>query len=163
MSLVAAQTELSTADGFRRRVVVARPAVSVAKALLAIAVFAFLYNVFSTVQTMIEHPGLNPVRVFLSTRGEVSARFKASYDWRITQRIVVQPRAETTFGLSHEAAPGVNWGLAEAEAGLRVRYHFKREFAPYVGVEWRRTTPRSGEVAIAHETTNFVIGVRAWF
>jgi len=70
MSLVAAQTELSTADGFRRRVVVARPAVSAAKALLAIAVFAFLYNVFSTFKTMVDHPGLNPVAVFLSTQGE---------------------------------------------------------------------------------------------
>lgn len=100
---------------------------------------------------------------FLSTRGEVSARFKASYDLRITQRIVVQPRVETNLGLSHKAAPGVSWGLAGVEAGLRVRYHFKREFAPYVGVEWRRTTPRSGEVSVAKECVDLVLGVRAWF
>lgn len=69
MSLTQVNADLSTADGFARRVVVARPAVTIAKALIAVAALAFAYNLFSTFRTIMEHPGLNFLRVFLSTDG----------------------------------------------------------------------------------------------
>ena len=69
MSLTQVHADLSTADGFARRVVVARPAVTVAKGLVAVAAIAFAYNLFSTFRTIMEHPGLNFVRIFLSTDG----------------------------------------------------------------------------------------------
>lgn len=70
MSLAQVQTELSTADGFARRVVVARPAVTIAKALVAIAVLALAYNLFSTFRTWADHPGLDFFSIFLSTQGD---------------------------------------------------------------------------------------------
>ena len=73
MSLTQVQTDLSTADGFARRVVVARPAVSIAKGLVALAAIAIAYNVFSTIQTLIKYPGANFLQVFLSTNGEDTA------------------------------------------------------------------------------------------
>jgi len=70
MSNTQVQTEISTADGFARRVVVARPAVSVAKGLIAVAVIALAYNLFSTIRTLADYPGLNFFQVFLSTQGD---------------------------------------------------------------------------------------------
>lgn len=70
MSLIQVQNELSTADGFNRRVVVARPAVSVAKGLLAVAALALGYNLINTFRLWAEHPGLNFFNIFMSTRGE---------------------------------------------------------------------------------------------
>lgn len=70
MSLAQVQTELSTADGFSRRVVVARPAVGIAKALLILAGVAVAYNLISTFRTWSEHPGLNFLKIYMSTSGD---------------------------------------------------------------------------------------------
>ena len=67
MSLTQVNTDLSTADGFNRRVVVARPAISVAKGLIALAALALAYNLFSTFRSWADHPGLDFFRIFLST------------------------------------------------------------------------------------------------
>ena len=34
-----------------------------------------------------------------------------------------------------DPARGIGSGLSTAEAGLRLRYEFTREFAPYIGIE----------------------------
>lgn len=70
MSNAQVQTEISTADGFARRVVVARPAVSVAKGLIAVAAIALAYNLFSTIRTLADYPGASFLQVFLSTEGD---------------------------------------------------------------------------------------------
>jgi len=64
------QTELSTPEGFRSRVVISRPAVAVAQLLLVLAGAGVAYNLFSTFKTMQEIPWANPVLVFLSTEGD---------------------------------------------------------------------------------------------
>jgi len=73
MSNAQVQSEISTADGFARRVVVARPAVSVAKGLIAVAAIALAYNLFSTIRTLLDYPGLSFIGVFLSTQGDNAA------------------------------------------------------------------------------------------
>src|SRR5690606_20487158 len=72
--------------------------------------------------------------LFLSDRGGLSARLGASYDLRLTQRLILEPRVEASLAASDDAAVGVGRGLSDAEAGLRLRYEVRREFAPYVGV-----------------------------
>jgi len=90
---------------------------------------------------------------YLSDQGKVSARTEASYDLRLTQKLILQPRLE---------ADAAEAGAGRLEGGLRLRYEITREFAPYVGVVRERTfgpmTP-AGERA---GSTAVVIGVRAW-
>lgn len=106
-------------------------------------------------------------QAFLSTHGEVQARLEASYDQRITQRLILQPRAE--FNLAAQDVPdsGIGAGLSDAEFDLRLRYEFVREFAPYVGISYSAKTGRSANFARAvgedPTTLNLVFGVRAWF
>lgn len=105
--------------------------------------------------------------LFLSEKGDVRARFEAEYDQRLTQKLILQPRVE--FDLSAQDVPeiGLGSGLTQAEAGLRLRYEFKPEFAPYVGVHYER---RFGDTArysrAAGEDAggwSLLMGVRAWF
>lgn len=105
--------------------------------------------------------------LYLSTEGEVTASFAGEYDQRLTQRLILQPKVE--FDLSAQDMPelGIGSGLTGAEFGLRLRYEFAREFAPYVGVVHERKFGRTADYARAagadRASTNFVVGVRAWF
>jgi len=117
--------------------------------------------------------GLAPYRfevdgaLFLSDTGDLTARAEAELDQRITQRLILQPRAE--FNLAAQDVPelGIGAGLDRAELGLRLRYEIAREFAPYIGIEQEWRVGRSADFARAEgerpSATNFVAGVRLWF
>ena len=82
--------------------------------------------------------------LFVSTKGDVSARFTGSYDLLLTQRLLAQPRLETNVAVQRVEDWSVGAGLNDIELGLRLRYEIRREIAPYVGVNW---TTRYGEAA----------------
>jgi copper resistance protein B len=105
--------------------------------------------------------------LYLSTKGELRAGVSGEYDQRLTQRLILQPKVE--FDLSAQDIPeiGIGSGLTSAEFGLRLRYEFVREFAPYVGIVHETKFGRTADFARAAggdaSSTNFVVGVRAWF
>jgi len=105
--------------------------------------------------------------VFLSTQGELTARGEAEYDQRITNRWILQPRAE--INLSAEDIPelSIGSGVTSLQLGARLRYEIRKEFAPYVGVEWTRHFGNTADYlkAAGHdvEDTRLVIGLSAWF
>ena len=105
--------------------------------------------------------------LFLSHKGEISARLEGSYDLRLAQRLVLQPRAELNLSAEDVPSRGVGSGVSDAELGLRLRYEIRREFAPYVGVVWARTFGDTARFARsageAVETTRVVAGLRARF
>lgn len=104
---------------------------------------------------------------FVSTKGEVRARFEASYDQRITNALILQPRIEANLSFQHIRSIGIGSGLSDFEAGLRLRYEIAQEFAPYVGVEWRAKTGETRRFArlAGDDPTSFAVvaGVRFWF
>ena len=54
--------------------------------------------------------------------------------------------------------------ISEGEAGLRVRYHLRREVAPYVGVSWVRRFGRTRELRGDDGSgARVTAGVRLWF
>ena len=104
---------------------------------------------------------------FLSDQGDLTARIEAELDQKITQRLILQPRAEGNFSAQDVPELGIGAGLDTIEAGLRLRYEFAREFAPYIGVAQEWKIGDSADYArLADEevgSTNFVFGVRFWF
>lgn len=104
---------------------------------------------------------------FLSQKGEALARFTASYDQLITQRLVVQPRVEVNFAAQSTPAAMVGAGLSDVEGGLRLRYEFSRQFAPYIGVSYAAKAGKTADYARAAgekvSGVGAVIGLRAWF
>ena len=105
--------------------------------------------------------------VFLSDDGDLSGRLEASYDLRLTQRLILQPEAEFNFAAQDIPQTGTGSGLSDAELGLRLRYEVRREFAPYIGVNYERSFGDTRDllrtVGEDVDDTTFVIGIRAWF
>lgn len=104
---------------------------------------------------------------FVSNKGEVRARLEVSYDQRITQSLILQPRVEANIAFQDIRAIGVGSGLTDFEAGLRLRYEIEQEIAPYIGVEWRKQTGATARFSRAAgedpETISLVAGIRIWF
>jgi len=105
--------------------------------------------------------------LFISHDGDISARFETEYEWLFTQRLILQPRAEFNLAFQDVEELAIGSGLSTAEFGARLRYEFKREFAPYVGVSWVRAVGatadfmrRDGE---SPSRLAFVAGLRLWF
>jgi copper resistance protein B len=117
--------------------------------------------------------GLAPYRievgatVYVGDAGRSALRVEADYDLSLTQRLILQPRVElNAYGRSDPAAH-VGSGLSDAEAGLRLRYEIRREFALYVGLErsWlfgEGADFTRGEGLNEIDTT-WVVGVRLWY
>lgn len=76
--------------------------------------------------------------LFLSQEGDISARFKAEYELLLSQRLILQPEFEMNIAGQEVEEFGVGSGLNDIELGLRLRYEFSRQFAPYVGIAWTR-------------------------
>jgi copper resistance protein B len=110
--------------------------------------------------------------IFLSNKGDLSARFEGEYDLRITQRLILQPMVE--FDLVAQDVPelGIGSGLSEASIGARLRYEIftgsgPATIAPYVGIEYERAfgdtadfRRSAGEDAAGW---NILVGLRTWF
>ena len=105
--------------------------------------------------------------VFVSHRGDITARIEAELDQRITRKLILQPRAEVNLSAQNVPRLGVGAGIDNLEAGVRLRYEITREFAPYIGVEQSWRVSRSADFARASgedpSVTNYVVGIRFWF
>ena len=104
---------------------------------------------------------------YVSEDGDFTSQLELEYDWRITQRFVAQPRAELTVAFQDIAERNVGAGLSEVVTGLRFRYEFMRELAPYLGVRYAarvfESADRSRSAGI-DPTRFFVVGgLRAAF
>lgn len=97
--------------------------------------------------------GLMPYRfevdaaAFLSERGDVSARLEAEYELLITQRLILEPRAEIEAAMQDVPGVGIGSGIGELELGLRLRYEIAREVAPYIGLQWERSFGETADFA----------------
>jgi len=74
--------------------------------------------------------------LFIGESSQVGLRFSAEYDWMITQRWVLSPEIEFNIHSKDDEAVGTGSGLSDSQIGIRLRYEIKREFAPYIGINW---------------------------
>ncbi len=105
--------------------------------------------------------------LFLGEEGDVGLRLKAEYELLLGQRLILTPEIEMNFYPQDIPQMGLGSGLADINAGLRLRYEIRREFAPYIGVNWQEKFAKTADFAslVAEEIsqTRFVVGVRFWF
>ncbi len=105
--------------------------------------------------------------LFVGGSGRATARLEAEYELLLTQRLILTPEIELNFHSESDSAVGVGSGLSDLEAGLRLRYEIRREFAPYLGMNWEKKFGDTADFARGEgESTDdfqFVVGVRAWF
>ena len=105
--------------------------------------------------------------LFVSDKGDVHARLEGYYDLNITQRLILQPRAEIDVAAQNVPVQKIGAGFSSVEAEVRLRYEFRREFAPYIGVTYERKTGRTADYARTAGdpvgATSFVAGVKMFF
>ena len=104
--------------------------------------------------------------IFLSNKGELTARAEAEYDLRITQKLILQPRGEVELAAQDIEELGIGAGLSEGSLGLRLRYQISPLVAPYIGVEYERAFGDTGDFRNAEGEKrggfNLLVGVRLW-
>ena len=104
---------------------------------------------------------------YLGEGGQTAARIEVEYETLLTNRLVLQPLVEFNLHGKDDPARGIGSGLSTAEAGLRLRYEFTREFAPYIGIErthrFGNTAGYARAVGEPVAETRWVAGNRFWF
>ncbi|PIW28746.1 MAG: copper resistance protein B [Rhodospirillales bacterium CG15_BIG_FIL_POST_REV_8_21_14_020_66_15] len=105
--------------------------------------------------------------LFVSETGDVSARFEAEVDWLLTQRLILQPMVEADVAFSEDRRIRSGAGINTIEAGLRLKYEIRREFAPYIGLHYERKFGTTANFARDEgddvDALRFVAGVSFWF
>jgi copper resistance protein B len=104
---------------------------------------------------------------YVGPSGRTAARFRAEYELFFTQRLILQPEFEANAYGKDDPGRRLGSGLSNASLGLRLRYEFHRQFAPYVGVVWTRRFGGTADFARQDGQGLFdrqwVAGVRIWF
>ena len=103
---------------------------------------------------------------YLGEQGNSAFSIEAEYELLLTQKLIVQPRAELTLYGKDDVQNNLGSGLSSSAIGFRVRYEFTRQFAPYVGVEWTNKFGNTAEFAKLNgqstRDTAFVAGIKFW-
>ena len=104
---------------------------------------------------------------YMGDNGKTALRLGAEYELLLTQKLILQPRAEINLYGKRDPARDIGSGLSDALVGLRLRYEFTRQFAPYAGIEWAgkfdETASFSRAAAEKTREARWVAGVRFWF
>jgi copper resistance protein B len=102
------------------------------------------------------------VALLVNSEGNIGLRMGAEYEALFTQKLILTPSLEADFYTQDDANLALGSGLSMVEAGLRLRYEFSRESAPYIGVSWEKTFGNTADYNPIDET-NFLVGIRFWF
>ena len=105
--------------------------------------------------------------VFVGENGRTAVRLQLDYEIMFTQCLILVPELEFNIYGKDDPAVGIGSGLADIEAGLRLRYEIYRECAPYIGLNWKRLYGDTADYADSEggdtDDFRFVTGVRFWF
>ena len=117
--------------------------------------------------------GLSPYKfevaatAYIGQGGRTALRAEAEYDTLLTNRLILQWRAEANAYGKADPLAGIGSGLSTVELGARLRYEVTRQFAPYIGIEHNRAFGNTTDLrrASGHDVgdTRIVVGVRIWF
>jgi len=104
---------------------------------------------------------------YAGEKGMTAFTIEAEYELLLTQKLILQPRIEADFYGKKDLELERGSGLSDLTAGVRLRYEIKREFAPYLGIEWSGKYGDTANFASANgqskSDTAIVAGLRFWF
>lgn len=107
------------------------------------------------------------VTAYVDKSGRTALRLTGEYDFYVTQRLIFWPELELNIYGKNDPARHLGRGLSDARLALRLRYEIRREFAPYVGVQWTKKFAQTADYARengeADHDLQFVIGLRMWW
>ncbi|WP_290435608.1 copper resistance protein B [Aeromonas caviae] len=105
--------------------------------------------------------------LFVDQHGLMLLSLEAEYDLLLTQKLILQPQAAMNIYSKDNDDMSVGRGISDISTGLRLRYEISRQFAPYIGVEWKTLAGNTYDLAKDHgestSDTRFIAGARFWF
>ena len=104
---------------------------------------------------------------FFGEQGQTQLRVTAEYELLLTQKWIISPEIELSAFGRNDQDTGVGAGFSDVTAGLRLRYEIRREFTPYIGIEWFHKYGKTADFAEQKgeekSDTRLVVGIRFWF
>ncbi|MGH8491817.1 MAG: copper resistance protein B [Moraxellaceae bacterium] len=96
--------------------------------------------------------------------GRSALTMDAEYEVLLSNRLILQPRLEMNAWGKSDVEKGTGKGLSDAALGLRLRYEIRREFAPYIGLEWSGKFGETADLSGDDRTSDFRVlaGIRLW-
>lgn len=105
--------------------------------------------------------------LLMAEGGQTTLRMRTNYELLLTQRLILTPEAEITAYSTSDVSRGLGSGLGRIELGLRLRYEYRREFAPYIGLYRVSLRGQTGDLAVSggHKADDIelVAGIRFWY
>lgn len=127
--------------------------IPVGRSYLAIGVWGTLPGFIETEATL-----------YVSNKGQLSARFKAEVELAWTGQIITRPRVELNAYASDDTQVGTYAGIGSVTLAINTRYQLTPRMAPYVEIGWDKALGLSGVVARQSgeraENAYAVVGVR---
>ncbi|MDG6095222.1 copper resistance protein B [Acetobacter sp. AN02] len=105
--------------------------------------------------------------IYVRGDGNIAGKIEGSYDFLLTNRLILQPQAELNFYSKRDIGRGNGTGLSDIDTGLRLRYEIKRQFAPYLAVVYSGYAGNARPMARTRGDSTgdlkFTFGIRTWF
>jgi len=105
--------------------------------------------------------------MYIGKSGQVAFVVDAEYEALITQKLILSPEVEVSAYTKTDAVQNIGSGFSSMDLGLRLRYEIRREFAPYIGLNWSKKLGETADLVKAAggdtDDMQWVTGIRAWF
>lgn len=102
--------------------------------------------------------------LFVSSKGQATARVKAAMDWAWTGQIYSRPSIELNAYSSDDPQAGTYAGMGTMKLALQTRYQVTSQVAPYVEIGWEKAFGQTGnalrQAGERSDAAYAVVGVR---
>lgn len=89
-------------------------------------------------------------------------RLEAEYKTLITQKLSLTPKISTALYSKDISSMQLGKGLSSITASLKLNYDIRKEFTPYLGVQWSKNYGHTNNFSPTDETY-FLAGIKFWF
>jgi copper resistance protein B len=94
--------------------------------------------------------------------GNIGIRAESETDLLLTQKLILSPSIGLSAYSKDNEEMGIGSGLSNITLGARLRYEIRREFAPYIGIEWNKNFGNTNDISSLNDVYA-VAGVKFWF
>lgn len=105
--------------------------------------------------------------LFIGEEDMSAVRLEFEYELMLTQKWVIKPEFELNIYGNNDREKGIGSGLSEMELSVRLLYEIRREFAPYIGINYEKSLGNTADYADSageeSSETELAIGIHAWF
>lgn len=107
------------------------------------------------------------VTMFVGPHWQTLIRAEFEYEILFSQKLIVSPSVEIQYASLNDYQRHIGNGITGSEVGIRLRYEFTREFAPYIGINWEKHYGKTAAMLEADgediEEAVLLAGVRWWY